>query len=96
MAETSRVVVVEKDSLLICISVEPFVLGLEINIGVSLSGVAGLAYSWWSPNPHPSDIFGDVGLGSGDAICIDSLLESEVSVNTDKALSDRCLSTDFK
>lgn len=96
MAETSRVVVVEKDSLLICISVEPFVLGLEINIGVSLSGVAGLAYSWWSPNPYPSDIFGDVGLGSGDAECIDSLFEGKVSVDTDKPLFHGLLCADFQ
>ncbi len=96
VAETSRVVVVEKDSFLIRIPVEPFVLGLEVDVLVMLSGISGLAYSWWSPNPHPSDIFGDVGHGSGDSVGVDSLFEGKVSVDTDKSLSHGFFCADFQ
>jgi len=81
-------VVIQEDGLLCSVAIPPFVLGLEVDVGVVLSGVARLSNPWWSPNPYPSDIFGDIGGDSSNLVGVDVLLERQISIDAYESLLD--------
>lgn len=51
VTEASVIMIVEKDSFLTSISVEPLALWLEEDVGEVIPGISGLANPWGSPNP---------------------------------------------
>lgn len=67
--------ILKKDGLLVSVTIPPLVLGLEIDVGEVLTGIARLSYSRGTPNPDPTDILGDVGVSGGDLVGVDVLLE---------------------
>lgn len=72
--------IIQEDGLLISVSVPPLVLCLKVDIGECISGITRLSYSRCSPNPDPSDIFGDIRRDSSDLVGVDIFLEGQVSV----------------
>lgn len=55
VTEYGVIVIVEKDSLLTCVTVPPFVLSFEVDVVIVLAGFSGFANSRLSIDPDASD-----------------------------------------
>lgn len=96
VTEDGVIVIVEKDSFLTSITVPPFVLAFEIDVGsIFVSCVFGLTYSRLSIDPHSSNGGGGSGGISGKFVSIDVFLSIEVFRNIDDSSFNGLFRTDF-
>lgn len=80
--------IVEKDSLLTCVSIKPLVLRFGEDVFKVISGVPRLSNSRGSPNPNPSEIFGLCGLERSKFEGVKGLLKLEVITGWFQSLSN--------
>ena len=88
--------IVEKDSLLTLVTIKPFVLCLEVDIGEIISGVSRFTNSGRAINPSPTDIFGLDWLSCGDLIGVNGLLDLEVILDLNISVGDSFLRSHLK
>lgn len=87
VTEEWSIQIIQDDNLLSGITVEPFVLSLEVDrISECVSGMVGLASPRASPNPYASDILGVDWLHCCQAEGMDGMVDAGVVLDTDQSL----------